>query len=92
MYRGLIVSGGMLSVFGGFLILIDLYAPMGASGFGLPILIIGIVMFLLGFWRPEPAPIEAEAGKKFCWYCMTQIPFDSKECSNCSLPQHDASN
>jgi predicted nucleic acid-binding Zn ribbon protein len=27
---------------------------------------------------------------KFCWYCMKEIPVDSKECSNCSLPQHEA--
>ncbi|MGA2785127.1 MAG: hypothetical protein ABSF09_10565 [Candidatus Bathyarchaeia archaeon] len=92
MYRGLVVSGSILFVFGTFLISIDLYAPMGVSGFGLPILVIGVIMFFIGFWSSEPEPVEAEAGKKFCWYCMSQIPLDAKECSNCSLPQHDASN
>jgi membrane-bound ClpP family serine protease len=92
MYRGLVVSGAILALFGTFLISMDFYAPLGVSGFGLPILIIGIIMLFAGFWRPEPAPIEPEAGKKFCWYCMTQIPLNSKECSNCSLPQHDTGN
>jgi hypothetical protein len=92
MYRGLVVSGIILFIFGAFPASIDLYIPLGASGFGLPILVVGVIMFFVGFWRPEPAPVEAEAGKKFCWYCMSQIPLASKECSNCSLPQHDASN
>jgi hypothetical protein len=90
MYRGLVVSGAILAIFGGFLVLTDLYIPMGLSGFGIPILVIGLIMFFVGFLRPEPAPVEAEPGKKFCWYCMTQIANDSKECPNCSLPQHDA--
>lgn len=92
MYRGLFVSGVILAIFGAFLVSMDFYAPLGVSGFGLPILIIGIIMLIAGFRRPEPAPIVAESGKKFCWYCMTQISLDSKECSNCSLPQHDAGN
>jgi hypothetical protein len=91
MYRGLVASGGILAIFGAFLVITDLYVPMGVSGFGFPILVIGLIMFFMGFWRPEPAPVEAEPGKKFCWYCMTQIPIDSNECRNCSLPQHDAS-
>jgi len=90
MYRGLVVSGGILLVFGAFLTLIDLYIPLGTSGFGIPIFLIGVIMFIVGFWRPEPTPVEAEAGKKFCWYCMVQIPIDAKECHNCSLPQHEA--
>jgi hypothetical protein len=90
MHRGLVVSGGMLAVFGAFLIVTDLYVPMGVSGFGIPILGIGLIMFFLGFVRPEPAPVEPELGRKFCWYCMTQIPLDSAECPSCSLPQHDA--
>lgn len=90
MYAGLIASGGILALFGAFLIFLDLYVPLGVSGFGLPILIIGAVMFFAGFWFHEPVQVQPEAGKKFCWYCMKEIPVDSKECSNCSLPQHDA--
>jgi len=92
MYRGLVASGGILAVFGAFLILTDLYVPMGASGFGLPMLVVGLMMFVVGFCRSEPGPVEAEPGKKFCWYCMKQIPFDSRECPDCSLPQHDTVN
>jgi hypothetical protein len=91
MYRGLIASGGILAVFGAFLVFTDLYVPLGVSVFGLPILIVGIIMFVLGFWRSEPVPLEPEVGMKFCWYCMMQIPKDAEECSNCSLPQHEAS-
>jgi len=92
MYRGLVASGGILAVFGAFLILSDLYVPMGTSGFGLPTLVVGLVMLLVGIYRTEPLQIEAEPGKKFCWYCMSQIPIESKECPDCSLPQHDAIN
>ncbi len=91
MYRGLVASGGILIVFGGFLVFTDFYVPLGVSMVGLPISIAGGIMFVLGFLRAEPAPVEPEPGKKFCWYCMTQIPKDSKECPSCSLPQHDAS-
>ena len=90
MYRGLVASGGILAVFGAFLVVTDLYVPLGVSVFGVPILVVGVIMFVLGFWRPEPAPIEPEEGKKFCWYCMTQIPKDARECPNCTLPQHEA--
>jgi hypothetical protein len=90
MYRGLVASGAIIATFGGFLVFTDLYVPLGVSLFGLPMAIIGVVMFAFGFLRTEPLPVEAEAGKKFCWYCMTQIPKNSKECPNCSLPQHDA--
>ena len=89
MYRGLVASGAMLAVFGAFLVATDLYVPLGVSIFGLPISIAGGIMFLLGIFRVEPLPMEADAGKKFCWYCMAQIPQDSKECPHCSLPQHD---
>ena len=90
MYRGLVVSGAILAAFGMFLVLMDLYAPLGVSVFGFPIAIGGVIMFVLGFFRGEPLPVEPEAGKKFCWYCMTQIPENSVECPNCSLPQHDS--
>jgi hypothetical protein len=89
MYRGLVASGGIIALFGGFLVLTDLYVPLGVSLFGLPIAIVGAIMFLFGFLRPEPLPVEPEAGKKFCWYCMSQIPKVAIECPNCSLPQHD---
>jgi len=89
MHSGLVVSGGMLSIFGGFLLLLDFYVPIGASVFGLPLLATGLIMFAVGLYRPEPEAIQAEIGKKFCWYCMTQIDLNSKECSNCSLPQYD---
>jgi hypothetical protein len=92
MYRGLVVSGGVLAVFGAFLVITDLYVPMGVSSFGLPSLVTGVIMFVVGFWRPEPTPVEAEPGKKFCWYCMTQILIDLKECPNCSLPQYETKN
>jgi len=90
MYRGLVASGGILAVFGAFLVLTDLYVPLGVSIFGLPITVLGLIMFLVGFWRPEPPPVEPEVGMRFCWYCMTQIPLDSKECPNCSLAQRDS--
>ncbi len=89
MYRGLVASGVIVGVFGGFLVVTDFYVPLGVSMFGLPIAILGGVMFALGFLRHEPLQVEPEPGKKFCWYCMTQIPKDLKECPNCSLPQHD---
>ena len=92
MYRGLVASGGILAVFGAFLVLADLYVPMGTSGFGLPTLVVGLVMLLVGIYRAEPSQVEAEPGKKFCWYCMSQIPIESKECPDCSLPQHDVAN
>ena len=91
MYRGLIASGAIVAIFGGFLVFTDFYVPLGVSMFGLPISIVGAVMFILGFIRTEPLPVEPEVGKKFCWYCTTQILKDSKVCHNCSLPQHDAS-
>jgi len=88
MYRGLVVSGAILAVFGAFLVFTDLYVPLGVSIFGLPISITGGIMFLVGLFRAEPAPVEPEAGKKFCWYCMKQIPQNASECPECSLPQH----
>jgi len=90
MYRGLVVSGAILAVFGVFLVVTDLYVPLGVSIFGLPISITGAVMFAVGIFRQEPMPIEPEPGKKFCWYCMKQIPKDSTDCPECSLPQHTA--
>jgi len=90
MYRGLVASGVILAVFGLFLVITDLYAPLGVSIFGIPIAIAGAVMFVVGIFRQEPTPIEPEPGKKFCWYCMKQIPKDSATCPECSLPQHDA--
>lgn len=90
MYRGLVASGGILALFGGFLVLTDFYVPLGMSVFGLPILITGLIMSVLGCVRTEPLSVEPEEGKKFCWYCMTQISRDSTECPSCSLPQHDA--
>jgi membrane-bound ClpP family serine protease len=89
MYSGLVVAGIILAVLGAFLVLLDLYAPLGVSIFGLPIAITGALMFVLGFFRSEPLPIEPEAGRKFCWYCMAQIAKDASECAECSLPQHD---
>ncbi len=90
MYRGLVVSGSILAIFGLFLVVTDLYVPLGVSIFGLPIAIAGIIMFVVGMFREEPTPIEPEPGKKFCWYCMKQIPRDSVDCPECSLPQHAA--
>ncbi len=90
MYRGLVASGAIVGIFGGFLVFTDLYVPLGVSTFGLPIALVGAIMFVLGFLRTEPLPVEPEAGKKFCWYCMTQIPKESRDCPNCSLPQYDA--
>jgi hypothetical protein len=89
MYRGLVASGGIFAIFGVFLIVLDLYVPLGVSVFGLPIAIVGAVMFAAGFLRAEPSPPTPDPGKKFCWYCMVQIPENSVECSNCGLPQHD---
>jgi membrane-bound ClpP family serine protease len=91
MYRGLVVSGAMLAVFGAFLVFTDLYVPLGVSLFGLPISVTGGVMFVVGLLREEPKPVEPEPGMKFCWYCMKQIPNDSEVCPHCSLRQHDAS-
>jgi len=88
MYRGLVVSGAILAVFGLFLIITDMYAPLGVSIFGLPISITGGIMFVVGLFRNEPIPIEPEPGKKFCWYCMKQIPKEATDCPECSLPQH----
>jgi len=90
MYTGLVASGAIVAVFGGFLVFTDFYVPLGVSMFGLPIAIVGTVMFILGLLRTEPPLIEPEQGKKFCWYCMTQIPKGANECPACSLPQHDA--
>jgi hypothetical protein len=90
MYRGLVASGAMFGIFGLFLLLLDLYVPLGVSVFGFPIAIAGAVMFVAGVLRGEPPQITPEPGKKFCWYCMAQISADETECSNCSLPQHDA--
>jgi len=91
MYRGLVVSGAILGVFGLFLVFTDFYVPLGVSLFGLPISIVGGVMFAVGLFRPEPEPVEPEEGKKFCWYCMKQIPKTAALCPECSLPQHTAS-
>ena len=88
MYRGLVVSGAMLAIFGLFLAFTDLYVPLGVSIFGLAISITGGIMFAVGLVRTEPLPVEPEAGKKFCWYCMKQIPRDAVDCPECSLPQH----
>jgi hypothetical protein len=92
MYRGMVASGGILALFGVFLVITDLYVPMGVSVFGLPIAIAGGLLLVFGFLRGEPQQIEPEPGKKFCWYCMTQIPKDALDCPNCSLPQHDTHN
>lgn len=91
MYRGLVVSGLMLGVFGVFLVFTDWFVPLGVSVYGFPISIAGFVMLLMGLVKAEPQPVEPEPGKKFCWYCMSQIPEDSKECPSCSLPQHKTS-
>ena len=90
MYRGLVVSGAILAAFGGFLVFTDLYVPLGVSIFGFPISILGGIMFVVGLFRTEPLPLEPEPGKKFCWYCMKQIPQHAADCSFCSLPQHNA--
>ncbi len=90
MYRGLVASGAIVGVFGGFLVFTDFYVPLGVSIFGLPIAVLGVIMFVLGLLRPEPSPVEPEPGKKFCWYCMAQIPEHSRVCPECSLPQHSA--
>lgn len=90
MYTGLVASGAIVAIFGGFLVFTDFYVPLGVSMFGLPIAIVGLIMLILGFLRNEPLAIEPAEGKKFCWYCMSQIPKDANECPNCSLPQHDA--
>jgi hypothetical protein len=90
MYRGLVASGLILAVFGLFLVLLDFYVPIGVSMFGLPLVVAGGVMFVLGFLRGEPAMPTHDPGKKFCWYCMTQIPESATDCPECSLPQHDA--
>jgi hypothetical protein len=89
MYRGMSASGAILTIFGIFLIVLDLYVPMGVSVFGLAILIVGVLMFVGGFLRAEPEPVTASPGMKFCWYCMSEIPKDSTECPSCSLPQHE---
>jgi hypothetical protein len=80
----------ILAVFGVFLVVLDFYVPMGISIFGFPIAIAGLLMVAAGFLRAEPSPITPDPGKKFCWYCMKQIPEDSTECPNCGLPQHDS--
>jgi len=90
MYRGLVISGLILASFGLFLVVTDLYAPLGVSIFGLPISIIGGLMFVVGLLRTEPLPIEPSPGKKFCWYCMKEIDKEAKDCAYCGLPQHDA--
>jgi membrane-bound ClpP family serine protease len=90
LYRGLVVSGAILGIFGLFLVFTDLYVPLGVSLFGLPISIVGAVMFVVGLFRPEPEPVEPEPGKKFCWYCMKQIPKEAATCPECSLTQHGA--
>ncbi len=89
MYRGLVVSGAILGIFGVFLVFTDLYVPIGVSVFGLPITVAGNIMFLLGFLRGEPMPVETSPSLKFCWYCTEKIPEDLAECPSCSLPQHD---
>ena len=89
MYSGLVISGLILAIFGIFLVILDLYVPLGVSLFGLPLAVVGSLMMCVGYFRNEPEPISAEAGKKFCWYCMTQIPKTAMECPNCSLPQHE---
>jgi hypothetical protein len=91
MYRDLVASGTILAVFGVFLVALDFYVPMGVSFFGLPIAIAGVLMVAAGFLRAERSPITPDSRKKFCWYCMTQIPENSTDCPNCNLPQHDAS-
>ncbi len=91
LYRGLVVSGAILAVFGVFLVFTDLYVPLGVSLFGLPISVTGGIMVVVGMLRAEPKPLEPEPGKKFCWYCMKQIPKEAEICPECSLPQHDAS-
>jgi len=90
MYRGLVVSGLILGVFGLFLVFMDLYAPLGVSIFGLPLFILGVIMFVVGLLRTDPPPIEPSPGYKFCWYCMKEIPENAADCPNCSLPQHAA--
>jgi membrane-bound ClpP family serine protease len=90
MYRGLVVSGLILATFGLFLVVTDLYAPLGVSVFGLPMSILGGIMIVVGLLRTEPVPIEPSPGKKFCWYCMKEIAKEAKDCTYCSLPQHDA--
>jgi len=88
MYRGLVASGAILVIFGTFLVLLDLVVPMGVLVFGLPIAIVGGMMFFSGFLRPEPLPVEAAPGKMFCWYCMSEIDRGLEECPECTLPQH----
>jgi hypothetical protein len=91
MYRGLVVSGAILAIFGVFLVFTDLYVPLGVSFFGLAISMTGGIMFAVGLIRAEPVPVEPEAGKKFCWYCMKQIPKNASDCPECSLPQYSSS-
>lgn len=51
MYRGLVASGAIVAMFGGFLVFTDLYVPLGVSMFGLPITVVGTIMFALGLVR-----------------------------------------
>ncbi len=87
MYRGLLASAGLVGLFGGFLIGVDFVTPIGLSFLGLPALFTAFVMLIVGLFAKEPLPIEPEAGKKFCWYCMEQISMESTECPTCSLKQ-----
>jgi hypothetical protein len=87
MYTGMVGSGALIGVFGLFLIGLDFMVPMGASFFGLPMLVVGIAMFGVGFISKEKPEIVPERGYKFCWYCMKQIPEHAAECPMCGLKQ-----
>lgn len=87
MYTGLVASGGLIGLFGLFLVGIDLTIPLGTSLFGLPMLVVGAAMVVVGFISQERPEILPEPGRKFCWYCTRQIPVNSKECSFCGLKQ-----
>lgn len=87
MYSGLVASGVLIGLFGLFLVGVDFTVPLGSSLFGLPLLVVGVAMLLVGFFSAERPEIVPEPGMKFCWYCMKQIPLESKNCPSCSLPQ-----
>lgn len=87
MYKALASSGILVGLFGAFLILLDTLVPLGASIFGLPMTLAGLVMLVAGFLKAEPPPIEPQPGNKYCVYCALEIPVEARECVHCGLPQ-----
>ncbi|MDW8084319.1 MAG: hypothetical protein RMI49_03875 [Candidatus Caldarchaeum sp.] len=76
----LLFSGLIVFVFG-------LFLAFAGLPFSYIFLFSGIIMTVVGLFVKTPVSVEAEKGKKFCWFCYREIPVEAGICPHCKLKQ-----